>query len=168
MIAANSILLVTTGGTIDKVYFDSKGGYAVGAPIVRRILQQAQVTSSYSVLELMRKDSLDMTAADRGAIRDAIAQCEASRVVVTHGTDTMVVSAKAFTGIAGKTIVLTGALQPGLFSDSDAAFNLGMAVAAAQILPEGVYIAANGHVFVAGQVRKNFALNRFEAISDQP
>lgn len=156
--------IYTTGGTIDKVYFDAKGGYEVGAPMVRQILEHARVLGEVPIVELLRKDSLEMTAADRTAIRAAISQSDAARIVVTHGTDTMVETGRELQGIPGKTIVLTGALQPARFADSDAQFNLGLAIGAVQALPAGVYIAANGHVFPADAVRKNTALNRFEAI----
>jgi L-asparaginase len=157
------ITIVTTGGTIDKVYFDAKGGYEVGAPMVRQILENGRVTESVPVLELLRKDSLEMTPADRTAIRDAVLACDSTRVVVTHGTDSMVETARELESIRDKTIVLTGALQPGRFSDSDASFNLGMAFGVVQTLPPGVYLVANGQVFPARSVRKNLALNRFES-----
>ena len=156
------IVIFTTGGTIDKVYFDAKGGFEVGAPMVRQVLENARVGETVTVRELLRKDSLEMTAADRAAIREAVAGCEAPRVIVTHGTDTMVETARVLADIAGKTIVLTGALQPARFADSDAPFNLGMAVAAVQTLAPGVYVAANGRVFAHDRVRKNLDLNRFE------
>jgi L-asparaginase len=159
----SAIEILTTGGTIDKVYFDAKGGYEVGAPMVAQILSQARVTDTISLVELLRKDSLEMSDADRALIREAVARSDAARIVVTHGTDTMVLTARALKGIA-KTIVLTGALQPGRFADSDAPFNLGMAVAAVQILPPGVYLAANGRIFDADRVVKNTALNRFEEL----
>ena len=158
------IAIFTTGGTIDKVYFDAKGGYEVGAPMVREILEQGRVTAHIPVVELLRKDSLEMTPADRIAVRDAVADCGATRIIVTHGTDTMVETARELQSLAGKTIVLTGALQPARFADSDAAFNLGLAVGAVQVLPPGVYIAANGQVFPAQSVRKNTTLNRFESL----
>jgi L-asparaginase len=157
------LAIFTAGGTIDKVYFDAKGGFEVGAPMVEQILQHGRVTDFIPVVELLRKDSLEMTESDRVAILEAITQSEATRVIVTHGTDTMVETAQALEGIPGKTVVLTGALQPGRFADSDAPFNLGMAMAAVQVLPPGVFIVANGRVFEAGRVRKNAALNRFEA-----
>jgi L-asparaginase len=158
------IAIFTTGGTIDKVYFDTKGGYEVGAPMVRQILDQGRVTPNIPITELLRKDSLEMTSADRIAVRDAVAASEATRIIVTHGTDTMVETARELQGMPGKTIVLTGALQPARFADSDAAFNLGLAVGAVQVLPPGVYITANGQVFPADSVRKNVALNRFESV----
>ena len=158
------IAIFTTGGTIDKVYFDAKGNYHVGAPMVRELLVHARLSEVPEITELLRKDSLEMTDADRQSIRTAVAACAAPRVLVTHGTDTMVATALALMGIPGKTIVLTGALQPGRFSDSDAAFNLGLAFGAAQLCPAGVYVVANGMVLPADKVRKNLELNRFEPL----
>ena len=122
------------------------------------------MTAQIPIMELLRKDSLEMTAGDRIAVRDAVAASGAERVIVTHGTDTMVETARELRGLPGKTIVLTGALQPARFADSDAAFNLGLAVGAVQVLPPGVYITANGQVFPADSVRKNTVLNRFEPV----
>jgi len=161
-----AIAIFTAGGTIDKVYFDAKGGYEVGAPMVEQILDHGRVSDAIPVVELLRKDSLEMSQGDREIIRDAVERSDATRIIVTHGTDTMVDTARALQGIPGKTIVLTGALQPGRFADSDAPFNLGMAVAAVQVLPPGVYLVANGKVFTADRVRKNIALNRFEELCD--
>jgi L-asparaginase len=158
------IQILTTGGTIDKVYFDAKGGYEVGAPMVRDILAQGRVTLEIEVIELLRKDSLEMTDADREQIRVTVSSSQARHIVVTHGTDTMVETARALRQVSAKTVVLTGALQPGRFADSDAPFNLGMAIAAVQTLPAGIYIAANGQVLAADKVRKNRELNRFEAL----
>jgi L-asparaginase len=101
------IHILTTGGTIDKVYFDAKGGYEVGAPMVREILAKARVKADVVIGELLRKDSLEMTDADRAAIRAAVLASGATQVIVTHGTDTMVETAKGLRGIDGKTIVLT-------------------------------------------------------------
>jgi L-asparaginase len=165
-IVPTAIAIFTTGGTIDKVYFDAKGGYEVGASMVEQILGHGRVSDAIPVEELLRKDSLEMSQDDRAIIRDAIASSDATRIIVTHGTDTMADTARALRGIPGKTIVLTGALQPGRFADSDASFNLGMAVAAVQVLPLGVYLVANGKVFTADRVRKNAALNRFEELRD--
>jgi L-asparaginase len=165
-IVPTAIAIFTTGGTIDKVYFDAKGGYEVGASMVEQILGHARVSDAIPIVELLRKDSLEMSQDDRAIIREAIASSDATRIIVTHGTDTMVDTARALQGIPGKTIVLTGALQPGRFADSDAPFNLGMAVAAVQVLPPGIYLVANGKVFTADRVRKNVALNRFEELRD--
>jgi L-asparaginase len=159
-----NIAIFTTGGTIDKVYFDAKGNYHVGAPMVRELLVHARLEAIPEIVELLRKDSLEMTAEDRQLVREAVAASPATRILVTHGTDTMVETARALEGIVGKTIVLTGALQPGRFADSDAAFNLGLAFGAVQLCSAGVYVVANGQVFPAGKVRKNLELNRFEAV----
>jgi len=156
------LVIFTTGGTIDKVYFDAKGGYQVGAPMVRELLKFARLSSEPRIAELLRKDSLEMNAEDRESIRAAVAASPESHVIVTHGTDTMVETAQALRTVGGKTIVLTGALQPGRFSDSDAAFNLGLAFAAVQLCSAGVYVVANGTVFPGDRVRKNRELNCFE------
>lgn len=156
------IVFLTTGGTIDKVYFDAMSRFEVGETVVGKILREGGVTFDFEVIPLMRKDSLEMGDADREAIRAAAAARQESRIIVTHGTDTMVETARALAGIEGKTIVLTGALSPARFQASDAVFNIGMAVAAVQTCPPGVWIAMSGHVFACDQVRKNRDLNRFE------
>jgi L-asparaginase len=114
----------------------------------------------------MRKDSLDLTERDRLRIRQAVETVEGDRVVITHGTDTMVDTARSLAGLSGKVIVLTGSLSPARFQGSDADFNIGLAVAAVQSLPAGVYIAMNGLIFDAHKVRKNREANRFEYLSD--
>ncbi|MDB6069042.1 MAG: asparaginase [Verrucomicrobiales bacterium] len=158
------ILFVTCGGTIDKIYFDAKGEYAVGPPQVAGLLEEANVAFCYEIVPVVRKDSLEMTAEDREAIRAVIAGQDCQRVVVTHGTDTMIQTALALKGegMEGRTIVLTGSMQPARFRVSDAEFNLGAAAMAAQVLPPGVYVAMNGRVFDPERSRKNVAANRFE------
>lgn len=156
--------IVTTGGTIDKLYFDAKSEYQVGEPQIAGILRDVGVAFDYEVTALMRKDSLELDEADRERIRDAVAAAAESRVLITHGTDTMLDTARALEDVAGKTIVLTGALNPARFQDSDAMFNIGCAVAAAQVCPPGVYIAMNGRVWRPSEVRKNVEANRFEAV----
>ena len=157
------LTIFTTGGTIDKVYFDAASEFEVGESQIGHILREAMVTLDFEVRSLMQKDSLDMTDADRGVIRHAVEECATRHVLITHGTDTMAQTATALAGIAGKVIVLTGALSPARFRSTDAVFNIGMAVAAVQSVPEGVYLAMNGQVFAAGHVRKNRERNRFEA-----
>ena len=156
------VTFITTGGTIDKVYFDAKSRFEVGETVVSHILRQGGVSFGFEVLPLMRKDSLDLTDTDRAAIRAAVLARDDERIVITHGTDTMVDTARALAGIDGKTIVLTGALSPARFQDSDATFNIGMAVAAVQSCPPGVWIVMSGRVFSPDRVRKNRDLNRFE------
>jgi L-asparaginase len=162
-----SLLVVTTGGTIDKLYFDALSEYQIGDSVVERVLRQARVALPFRVVELLRKDSLDLTDTDRAAIVATVAAAPETRAVITHGTDTMTDTAAALlavdAGVAGKTIVLVGALAPARFADSDAPFNLGMAVAAAQTAAPGVWIAMNGTVFDGARVRKDRSVNSFVA-----
>lgn len=156
------IRFITTGGTIDKIYFDDLSQFEVGDSQIKHILTEGLVQFDYDVVSLFQKDSLDMTDDDRQVLRDYIANDDGSRYVVTHGTDTMPQTAEALLGLDTKTIVLTGALTPARFRTTDAVFNVGMAVAAVQTSAPGVYIAMSGQVFTAGKVRKNRAANRFE------
>ena len=157
------LLVITVGGTIDKVYFDATSEYEVGEPTVPHVYQGASVTLEYQVLPLMRKDSLEMTASDREIIRETCEQAEQKQILITHGTDTMTETAEALLGIPGKTIVLTGAMAPARFRETDAVFNIGFASGAVQALNEGVYIAMNGRIFPAGSVRKNREQRCFES-----
>jgi len=166
MAAIEPIVVVTTGGTIDKAYFDALSQYQVGETVVDRLLKVGQVTHPYKVVEALRKDSLELTDEDRAALVKQVAALESQRVVITHGTDTMTESARALAGVPGKTMVLTGALSPARFAESDASFNLGMAFAAVQTLPAGVYIAMSGQIFRGDQVRKDRANARFVATTD--
>jgi L-asparaginase len=158
------ISIIAVGGTIDKIYFDAKSEYEVGPPNIERVLSELNLSITYSVQSLMRKDSLDMTNEDRQLIASAVAQDPCTGILITHGTDTMVETAKALKNITGKTVVLTGALEPALFKTSDAVFNIGCALGAVQSLPAGIYIAMNGRIFNADNVRKNLEKNRFEEI----
>jgi len=153
--------IFTTGGTIDKVYFDALSEYQIGATALPDILSENNVFVAHRVTQLMRKDSLELTDADRTAIHEAVAASDADKILVTHGTDTMVQTARVLSDIAGKTIVLTGAMQPATLRNSDAEFNVGFALAAAQTLPPGVYIAMNGEVFDPSKVQKDRSAHRF-------
>jgi L-asparaginase len=156
------LTIVTTGGTIDKIYFDDKSSFQVGAPQIGEILSAIGVAFTFDVIPIMRKDSLHITAEDRDLVRRTIEAQPARHVLVTHGTDTMVETARVLQGLPGKVVVLTGALNPARFQGSDAVFNIGTAVGAVQSLPDGVYIAMNGRVWDPTRVRKNVAANRFE------
>jgi L-asparaginase len=158
------IRFITTGGTIDKIYFDALSQFEVGESQVEHILKEGLVQFDYEIVPLLQKDSLEMTDADRAHLRRYVEEDDASLYVITHGTDTMAETAEVLQGLGGKTIVLTGALTPARFRTTDAIFNVGMAVAAVQVSPPGVYIAMSGQVFAAGEVRKNRAENRFEAL----
>jgi len=160
----DQLCIVTTGGTIDKIYFDDKSDYQIGDPQIGRILDELGVAFRYDVVPILRKDSLHIDDADRELIRATVAAQDARHVLVTHGTDSMVATAKVLASIEGKTIVLTGALNPARFRGSDAEFNIGTAVGAVQSLPAGVYIAMNGRIWDPAQVRKNVEANRFEPL----
>ena len=158
------IKVYTTGGTIDKVYFDKKSKYEVGEPTVEQILSEAQVNFDYECESLFKKDSLDMTDDDRRLLFDRILSDAHTYVIVIHGTDTMIETAQKLIGIPNKVIVLTGAIEPARSKVSDAPFNIGSAVIAVQVLPAGVYIAFNGRIYHPSKIRKNMELNRFEEI----
>ena len=162
--AMDELLIVTTGGTIDKIYFDDKSDYQVGDPQIGGILRELGVAFRFTVIPIIRKDSLHINQEDRELLRATIAAQSAKNVLVTHGTDSMVETAKVLASIENKTIVLTGALNPARFRGSDAEFNIGTAVGAVQSLPPGVYIAMNGRIWDPAKVKKNVAANRFEPI----
>ena len=155
------ILVLTTGGTIDKAYFDELSTYQVGETQVARLLDLARVACPVRVLPLLRKDSLELDDADRALVAEAVRTAPERRVVITHGTDTMTDTAAALGDVGGKTVVLVGALAPARFAESDAPFNLGMAFATAQTAAPGVWITMNGTVFAAGRVVKDRSQNRF-------
>jgi L-asparaginase len=161
-----TVRIFTTGGTIDKVYFDAKSSYQVGEPQIAELLAEANVTTPYAVTPLLRKDSLEIDADDRAVIVEQVKDAAETQVLITHGTDTMVETARALVGIEGKTVVLVGAMQPARLRVSDAFFNIGFALAAAQLLPHGIYLAMNGRVFDPLTTRKNVAESRFERAAD--
>lgn len=152
---AEPILVLSTGGTIDKVYFDAMSDYEVGESVIPDLLREANVLATHRHLGLMRKDSLELTDSDRDLIYDALAAQPERRVVITHGTDTMTQTAARLASLADRTIVLTGSMAPARFARTDATFNVGMAIAAVQALAPGTYIAMNGQVFAADQVVKD-------------
>lgn len=156
------LLVLTTGGTIDKVYFDALSEYEIGEPTVPQVFREASVTLPFRLEPLFRKDSLQLDDADRARIREYCEQAPETKILITHGTDTMCDTAAALEGIPGKTIVLTGALAPARFRVTDAIFNLGLALGAVQSSQPGVFIAMNGTIFTAGEVRKNRELGKFE------
>jgi L-asparaginase len=161
MTAPDPIAVVTTGGTIDKLYFDSLSEYQVGESVVRKLLAIANVKYPFDIIEALRKDSLEMTDADRETLYQCVSGLKTQRIIITHGTDTMTATAARLASIQGKTIVLTGALTPARFSESDAPFNLGMAFATAQTAPPGIFIVMNGEVFPAAAVRKDRQAGKF-------
>ena len=157
-----TIRIFTIGGTFDKVYYDALSEFEIGEPMVGALLEEANVNFAYEIEPLLKKDSLDMDADDRELIRKSVVAAPESKILITHGTDSMVDSARALQGIADKTVILFGAMQPARMRYSDAMYNLGVASAAVQILPAGIYLAMNGQIFDPLKVAKNRAHARFE------
>lgn len=166
--AANGILVLTTGGTFDKQYFDALSEYQIADSLVPEILRTARALHPFRIVELLRRDSLELTDDDRALIRSTVADAPETWVVITHGTDTMVQTADVLRDLPGRTIALVGALTPARFAQSDAAFNLGMAFACVQVAPQGVYITMNGSVFPAGTVTKDRSRNAFVTAPAHP
>jgi len=141
------IKIFTTGGTIDKIYFDAKNDFHVGEPEIANVLEEAIVNFDYEIESILKKDSLDITDSDRALIKKHVAQDPCDKILITHGTDSMIKTAQNLLDIKNKTIVLTGSMQPARLRVNDAIFNIGSATTAVQLLPEGVYIAINGEIF---------------------
>ncbi len=159
-----SLAILTCGGTFDKVYHDALSAYTIGAPCAPDILAEAGIRGDgWELIEVMRKDSLDMTDADRDTLYQAVVNCSATHLVIIHGTDTMVDSAARLADIEDKTIVFTGAMSPARFRQTDAPFNTGFAIASALHAVPGIYIAMGGQLHSHDQVRKNREQGRFEA-----
>ncbi len=158
------IVFYTAGGTIDKIYFDAKSKYEVGQSILGEILGEGNITFDYESKVIMQKDSLDLTDQDRELIYKTIDEETHRHIILTHGTDTMVTTARYLQTIADKVIVLTGSMAPARFRSSDAPFNIAFATAAVQTLSDGVYIAMNGRIFHPENVNKNVEKGFFESI----
>ena len=156
-----SIHFMCAGGTIDKIYFDAKSDYQIGEPAVEQMLDEMPVHFDYLVSSVLKKDSLEMDDTDRQKILEAVKNCQQERIIITHGTDTMTNTARVLAQVTGKIIVLTGAMAPAIFRDTDALFNVGCAISAVQVLEEGVYIAMNGEIFDALNVCKDVDNERF-------
>ena len=158
-----NIAILTTGGTFDKIYFDANSEYSIGEPCISSILDEGNVTSEFRIKSILKKDSLDINQKERELIKKSVIECEEEKIIIIHGTDTMVETAKFLEEIKDKTIVLTGSMQPARFKKTDAIFNSGFAFAAVLSLENGVYIAMNGKIFNSSNVRKNIDLGRFES-----
>ena len=159
------IQIFTTGGTIDKVYFDALSEFQVGDTGIGNMLAEANIAYDYEISPLMKKDSLEITDVERELIRAAVMACPRDHILITHGTDTMAHTARHISGIEGKTIVLTGAMLPATHRATDAVFNVGFAMAALQLLPAGTYLAMNGQVFDPATVVKDRAAGLFKTKS---
>lgn len=161
-----SIRIIVTGGTFDKEYNELNGDLFFKDTHVNEMLRLGRSKLDLSITTLMMIDSLDMKDADREAIAEACKKSKEEKILITHGTDTMQITALALSEkVKNKTIVLTGAMVPYKFGSSDGMFNLGSALAFVQTLPHGVYVAMNGKFFPANNVRKNKLTGEFETIT---
>jgi L-asparaginase len=164
----DTIRILITGGTIDKEYDPLTGELTFPKSHLSNMLNQVRCKVKFVLEEVMLKDSLQMTSEDRKEILEKCIDCLENKIIVTHGTDTMVETARILgKHIRGKTIVLVGAMIPYAFGASDALFNLGCAFSAVQALPQGVYITMNGEIFTWDNVKKNKESGEFEEISHQ-
>ena len=159
------IHIITTGGSIDKTYSTQASDFIVGEPSIADLLRAANVNLRYTVQSMFQKDSLQITEADRASIVAAVEASTDKHILITHGTDTMIATAKALEIVQDKVIVLTGAMQPSKFTYGDAALNIGTALAALQTCSEGVHIAMSGRVWHPDSVQKNPETDQFEAIT---
>ncbi len=161
----DTIRILITGGTIDKEYDPLTGELTFSKSHLSNMLNQVRCRARFILEEVMLKDSLQMKSGDREEILKKCTQCLENKIIVTHGTDTMVETARVLgEHITEKTVVLVGAMIPYAFGASDALFNLGCAFSAVQVLQPGVYIAMNGKVFHWDNVRKNRESGEFEAL----
>lgn len=158
----DKIRIITTGGTIDKVYFDALSTYQVGDPTIVQILEEANVDIPFELDQVCKKDSLELTDEDRDKIFEAVEKSKETRILITHGTDTMIETARRMRSVVGKTIVFTGSMAPARLRNSDAFFNVGCAIVALQTLPSGIYIVMNGRIHNPERVSKNRSQLRFE------
>lgn len=159
------IRILVTGGTFDKEYDEINGRLYFKDTHIQEMLQLGRSRVDVDVRTLMMIDSLDMTDLDRQLIRDHCMQSQEECLVITHGTDTMEQTARLLSEtIKNKTIVLTGAMIPYKFGSSDGLFNLGSALAFAQSLPHGVYVAMNGRYFAGNKVTKDKTTGEFKEI----
>jgi L-asparaginase len=162
---AMAIRILVTGGTFDKEYNERTGQLYFKDTHIAEMLRLGRSRVEVSIRTIMMVDSLEMTEADRGVIVQNCLQSKENRIVITHGTDTMVETAAAVAqAVPGKTVVLTGAMIPYAFGSSDGLFNLGSALSFVQALPPGVYIAMNGKCFPWDRVRKNRERGEFEEV----
>jgi len=151
------ILFIQTGGTIDKDYPRTVKGYAfeIGKPAVTKILERICPGFNYKVVSILQKDSSELNAEDRDKILEYCRKTPFKKIIITHGTDTIIKTAQWLTSIKNKTIILTGAFKPETFKNSDAEFNTGFALGALENTQPGIYIALHGRLFSASNAIRN-------------
>ena len=164
------VSFIQMGGTIDKEYPRATSGYAfeIGEPAVKRILKNLLTGFTYDCTSVCRKDSQDISSADRTALVECLSRVSSNNIIVTHGTDTLIDTAQFLTAsadsFAEKTVVCTGAMRPERMQESDAAFNIGCAVSAATTISPGVYVAMNGRIFPANKCQRDMQTGLFQLI----
>jgi L-asparaginase len=157
------IAFIQTGGTIDKDYPRMTKGYAfeIADPAVRRVLEKIYPAFEFEIIALLQKDSLDINEEDRSKILETCRNTDSDKIIITHGTDTIIETARKLAVIKEKVIILTGAMRPERFSDSDADFNIGTAIGAANVVQNGIYVAMNGSIYPYDKVRRDIITGRF-------
>ncbi len=158
------ITFLQTGGTIDKDYPRTQKGYAfeIGPPAVVRILEKLNPSFSYEIQTVLQKDSLDITEQDRLELQEVCANSAANNLIITHGTDTLLETAAALADIPNKVIILTGAMRPEQFANSDAPIQVGIAIGAVEYVPAGVYVAMQGRVIPWKSCVRNQETGQYE------
>jgi len=158
------LLFIQAGGTIDKDYPKMNQGYAfeIDEPAAARVLANAEPGFDFEVVSLLKKDSLDITEEDRKKLKTYCEQTDYTKIIITHGSDTMPETARYIGELPGKAIVLTGAYRPERFTNSDAAFNIGLAVGAVNHIEQGTFVAMNGKVMRPERISKNPETGAFE------
>jgi L-asparaginase len=158
------ILFIQTGGTIDKDYPKTRKGWAfeIDKPAVKRILHKLNPSFSYDILSILKKDSLDINEQDRKLIINQCINSKEDKIIITHGTDSIIDTANSLSEIKNKTIILTGALRPERFSNSDADINLGLAIGGVQSLGNGIYIALSGLIIPHDKITRNSKTDQFQ------
>lgn len=157
-------LCIQTGGTIDKDYPKNKKGWAfeIGSPAIKDILNKIPTELSYELIELFKKDSQEINQNDRQRLIDCCQQTNFSKIIISHGTDTLLETAESLSKIKNKTIILTGSFLPSKFKDSDADFNIGMAVSGIQTMSNGVFICINGLIANYTLFTRNLNTGKYE------
>jgi L-asparaginase len=158
------ISFIQAGGTIDKDYPRTTQGYAfeISEPAVSRILAKLNPTFQYEIIPLLKKDSMELTDEDRELLLETCINRDTDKIIITHGTDTMIETATFLNNIENKTIIITGAMKPERFIDSDAEINIGMALGAVITLPQGIYITMHGNIFKWDEVSRNLKTGQFK------
>jgi len=157
------LTFIQTGGTIDKDYPRTTRGYAfeIAEPAVERILEKLNPAFEYEVISALKKDSLDISEEDRRIILDICKECDSKKIIITHGTDTMLETAEVLSQIKDKTIIITGAMRPERFSNSDAPVTVGMAIGAVNVLESGIYIAMHGGIFSWDKCKRDMSTGQY-------